>query len=127
MKRLLIVFLTNVAALALFIFFMAALPGDVRDRLTLAAPAIVALWLLGQGGLHARRRWAVLTVATVAGLLFLFQVLLLAFIAWFERGFGNVDRATGYIIFLTASAILAVGSLSAFIRSKRTVNEQGSD
>lgn len=113
-----IVFVAGLAATVAGLFAIGA--DNAAGTTGLLLPALLGIWLLFLGGRFARRRAAVLACAAAAGLLFLLQCALLAFLIWFSQGFGGRTDQTGLFEVLLLWTVLAAGWLLwRFLRAAR--------
>jgi hypothetical protein len=107
--------------LGFLIFVAAALAiaaSNKLDAIAFGLPALLAVWILFQGGLYAQRRWVVLTCASLGALLFLLQMAVLVFFVWWNQGFGNKDAALMSQVFLLWALVIAAVALAWFVRAK---------
>jgi hypothetical protein len=107
-------------ALVVALVGVAALAASARaESVVFAVPAILALWVLFQGGMFATARWAVLTCAAIGALLFLLQAALLAFFVFWNRGFDSTYPANALQVLIGLVLLVGAFSVGTFLRSKR--------
>lgn len=95
------------------------LGSTVANTLALLAPAYAGLVTLFLGWRYAVRRRAVVACATIAGIWFLAQGALVAFLAFWQRGFGNRSSSDAFLVLLAMVAIVGFFTIAAFVSRKR--------
>jgi len=91
------------------------------DSAAFGLPALLAVWILMQGAVFARRRAWVVRCAVASSLLFLLQVAVLAFFVWWNRGFGNTEMATQSLVLMIWVVLGGIVLIAWFLRAKRGV------
>ena len=107
-------------ALLIALAALAALAAATRaEAWIFALPAILAVWVLFQGGLFASARWAVFLCAALSALLFFLQVGVLAFIIFWNRGFASTYPANSMQVLIVFTVLAGSVAVGAFLRAKR--------
>jgi hypothetical protein len=91
------------------------------DSVAFGLPALLAVWVLVQGAMFARKRRGVIVCMVASGCLLLLQLAVLAVFVWWNRGFGNTQQATQSLVFLIWAILGGVFLLGWFWRAKQGV------
>ena len=84
-------------------------------------PTLLALWVLVQGTVLARKRRWVAACAIASSLLLSLQVALLGIFVWWNRGFGNTQAATQSLVLILWVFVVGVFCIAWFWRAKRSL------
>jgi hypothetical protein len=111
--------LMNLAFVVALVAFAALAAANRMDSAAFGLPAVLAVWVVVQGALFARRRFWVVTCAVVGCLLLVLQVALLAFLLWWNRGFGNTQMATQSLVLIIWVVVAGAALIGLYLRAKR--------
>jgi hypothetical protein len=111
--------LWNFAFIVLLVVALAVLAANRADAAAFALPFVLAVWVLFQGAVFAKRRKWVLICATTSGILLLLQLALLTISVLWNRGFGNTSMVTQSLVFVIWVTVGGGLLLAWFLRAKR--------
>ncbi len=89
------------------------------ESVAFGLPTALAVWVLVQGAVFAQRRCWVVACAATSSLLLLLQLSILAFFAWWNRGFRNNQMETLAVLFFSLVLVCGVFLIGWFLRAKR--------